>query len=53
MNNDDKFNLKLMGKNEEDLKVISAYMQDSIVIVKDIVFLKHISINVFLNLNRL
>ncbi len=40
MNNDDKFNLKLMGKNEEDLKVISAYMQDSIVIVKDIVFLK-------------
>ena len=33
-------NLKLAGKNEEDLKVISAYLQDSIVAVKDIIFLK-------------
>tara|TARA_B100000029_G_C16928382_1_gene724057 strand:- start:98 stop:535 length:438 start_codon:yes stop_codon:yes gene_type:complete len=33
-------NLKLVGRNEEDLKVISAYSQDSIVAVKDIVFLK-------------
>ena len=37
---DDKNNLKLIGKNQEDLKVISAYSQDSIVKVKDIVFLK-------------
>ena len=35
-----KINLKLIGKNKEDLKVISAYTQDSIVAVKDIVFLK-------------
>ena len=33
-------NLKLIGKNLDDLKVISAYLQDSIVIIKDIVFLK-------------
>ena len=37
---DEKVNLKLLGKNQEDLKVISAYLQDSILIVKDIVFLK-------------
>ena len=40
MSIDKKINLKLIGKNKEDLKVISAYLQDSIVIVKDIVFLK-------------
>ena len=40
MSNDEKNNLKLIGKNEEDLKIISAYLQDSIIIVKDIVFLK-------------
>ena len=40
MNIDEKDNLKLIGKNEEDLKVISAHIQDSIVTVKDIVFLK-------------
>ena len=40
MSNGEKNNLKLTGKNEEDLKVISAYLQDSVVIVKDIVFLK-------------
>ena len=33
-------NLKLIGKNIEDLEVISAYCQDSLVILKDIVFLK-------------
>ena len=32
--------LKLLGKNIEDLKVISAYCQDSLVKVKDIIFLK-------------
>ena len=40
MSDDEKNNLKLIGKNEEDLKIISAYLQDSIVIIKDIVFLK-------------
>ena len=40
MRKEEKINLKLIGKNQEDLKVISAYLQDSIVIVKDIVFLK-------------
>ena len=32
--------LKLIGKNIEDLKTISAYCQDSIVKIKDIVYLK-------------
>ena len=32
--------LKLIGKNQEDLRVISAYTQDSIVSVRDIVFLE-------------
>ena len=36
----DKNNLKLIGKSQEDLKVISAYSQDSIVAVKDIIFLE-------------
>ena len=40
MSDDKKNNLKLIGKNEEDLKIISAYLQDSVVIIKDIVFLK-------------
>ena len=40
MSNEKKNNLKLIGKNEDDLKVISAYLQDSVVTVKDIVFLK-------------
>ena len=35
-----KKNLKLIGKNQEDLKVISAHFQDSIVTVKDMVFLE-------------
>ena len=37
---DEGFNLRLLGKNQEDLKVISAYLQDSVLIVKDIAFLK-------------
>ena len=40
MRSDEKINLKLIGKNKEDLKVISAYVQDSIVLINDIVFLK-------------
>ena len=40
MSSDERINLKLLGKNQEDLKVISAYLQDSVLIVKDIVFLK-------------
>ena len=40
MSDGEKNNLKLIGKNEEDLKVISAYLQDSIIIIKDILFLK-------------
>ena len=40
MSEGEKNNLKLIGKNQEDLKIISAYLQDSILIVKDIVFLK-------------
>ena len=40
MNPDGKFKINLIAKNQEDLKVISAYLQDSIIIVRDIVFLK-------------
>ena len=40
MSEDEKNNLKLIGKNSEDLKVISAYTQDSIVAIKDMIFLK-------------
>ena len=40
MSKNEKSNLKLIVKNQEDLKVISAYSQDSIVAVKDITFLK-------------
>ena len=32
-----KDNLKLTGKNAGDLKVISAYSQDSVVAIKDMV----------------
>ena len=39
MSEDEKNNLELIGKNREDLEVISAYIQDSIVAVKDMVFL--------------
>ena len=40
MSVDEKVNLKLICKNQKDLKVISAYLQDSIVTVKDMIFLK-------------
>ena len=40
MNNNEINNLKLIGKNEEDLKIISAYLQDSVVIAKNIIYLK-------------
>ena len=40
MSMDKRVNLKLLGKNQEDLKVISAYLQDSVLIIKDTVFLK-------------
>ena len=40
MSENEKNNLKLIGKNQEDLKVISAYSQDSIVAVKDMIFLE-------------
>jgi len=36
----EKSNLKLIVRNQEDLRVISAYSQDSIVAIKDIIFLK-------------
>ena len=40
MSQDEKGNLKLIVRNREDLKVISAYSQDSIVAVEDITFLR-------------
>ncbi len=42
MSKDEKNNtkLKLIAKNRDDLRVISAYSQDSIVSVRDIIFLK-------------
>jgi len=40
MSKNEKGNLKLMVRNREDLKVISAYSQDSIVAIKDITFLE-------------
>ena len=51
MNKEAKNNLKLIGKNQEDLKIISAYTQDSIVAVKDMVFLQQSRIFVML-INR-
>ena len=41
MSLDETINLKLIGKNQEDLKVISAYLQDSVATVKDMAFLKN------------
>ena len=51
MSGDAKNNLKLIGKNQEDLKIISAYTQDSIVAVKDMVFLQQSRIFIML-INR-
>ena len=36
----ESLNLKLYGKNLEDLRIISAYLQDAIIKIKDIIFLK-------------
>ena len=47
----EKNSLKLIGKNLEDIKVISAYLQDSIVTLKNIAFLKKNRIFVMI-LNR-
>ena len=43
--------LKLIGKNIEDLKTISAYCQDTIVKIKDIAYLKKNKIFIMM-LNR-
>ena len=40
MSTNEATGLKLIGKNHEDLRVISAYLQDSIAVIRDIVFLK-------------
>ena len=40
MSENAKNNLKLIAKNQEDLKTISAYFQDSVVVLKDIIFLE-------------
>ena len=48
MSEDAKNNLKLIIKNQEDLKGISAYSQDSIVAVKDMIFLEKNKIFVML-----
>jgi len=40
MSMDKRVNLKLLGKHQEDLKIISTYIQDSIVTVGDMVFLE-------------
>jgi len=40
MSNKTNFNLKLLALNDDDLKVLSAHLQDSVVLVKDIIFLK-------------
>ena len=34
------FSLKLLALNDDDLKVLSAHLQDSVTLVKDIIFLK-------------
>tara|TARA_B100001765_G_scaffold135439_1_gene85464 strand:+ start:261 stop:707 length:447 start_codon:yes stop_codon:yes gene_type:complete len=40
MNNKSDSNLKLLAINDDDLKVLSAHLQDSVTLVKDMVFLK-------------
>ena len=39
-NEEEKISLKLIGNNQNDIKVISAHLQDSVVTIRDIVFLK-------------
>ena len=40
MNNNDITYLNLTGKNKEDINILSAYLQDSVVLPKDIIFLR-------------
>ena len=40
MNKEKIVHLRLIGDKEEDLKVISAYLQDSVLVVRDMIFLK-------------
>ena len=40
MSNKTNFNLKLLALNDDDLKVLSAHLQDSVVLAKDMIFLK-------------
>ena len=40
MSENAKSNLKLIAKNQEGLGVISAYFQDSVVVLRDIIFLE-------------
>ena len=40
MTNKTNFNLKLLALNDNDLKVLSAHLQDSVVLVNDMIFLK-------------
>ena len=40
MTNKTSFNLKLLALNHDDLKVLSAHLQDSIILVKDMIFFK-------------
>jgi len=40
MTNKTSFNLKLLALNDNDLKVLSAHLQDSVVLVNDMIFLK-------------
>ena len=40
MTNKTSFNLKLLALNDDDLKVLSAHLQDSVILVKDMIFLK-------------
>jgi len=40
MNKKIDFNLKLLALNDDDLKVLSTHLQESVVLVKDIIFLK-------------
>ena len=40
MNNKSDSNLKLLAINDDDLKVLSAHLQDSVTLVRDMVFLK-------------
>ena len=40
MTNKSSFNLKLLALNDDDLKILSAHLQDSVILVKDMIFLK-------------